>query len=179
MQAQRRVALLQAELDAITSAFNKATAAQHEAEARATELAHRLDCANRLIASLTGEGGRWKARLVDLEESADSAIGAALVSAAFVSYAGSFDSESRAAILQRRWLPSLKQLHVPCRTGAWEAGRLAPCVVLPTECACWSPGANILGLLSTPSQLEEWTSQGLPADRASKENALIMTRALR
>jgi len=124
--------------------------------AHASELVSRLDCAHRLVGSLAGERGRWEQRLGELFTTAAAATGDALLASAFVCYAGSLNTAARDALVNQRWVPSLGQVGLPCQAGA-----------------------SVVGLLASDNELEHWCEQGLPADQASKENAVIMRRARR
>ena len=79
-----------------------------------------------------------------------------LVAASFVSYAGPFNSQFRAALVADKWLPDLKQRGIPL-----------------------TDGASVLDLLASDGDKALWGSQGLPTDPLSIENGAIMGTAAR
>jgi dynein heavy chain len=78
-------------------------------------------------------------------------IGDALVSAAFVSYIGPFNSVFRGDLWQNQWIGDVIAKGIP-----------------------YTEGVDPLGVLSTESTQAIWKTQGLPADRVSLENAAIV-----
>jgi dynein heavy chain len=83
-------------------------------------------------------------------------IGDALVSAAFVSYIGPFNSTFRKDLWETQWLGDILAKQIP-----------------------FTEGVDPLGVLSTEAAQAIWKGQGLPADRVSLENAAIVNSCSR
>ena len=79
-----------------------------------------------------------------------------MVAAAFMSYAGPFPSEYRAALVDRTWLPMIAALQIPA-----------------------SVGFSFSDFLADPSDVRDWNILGLPADAFSTENGVMTTRGRR
>jgi len=79
-------------------------------------------------------------------------VGDALLSAAFLTYAGAFDHRSR-GLLAEEWRDTLERLGVPFRHDLSPADYLAK-----------------------PAQMLEWHSYGLPKDQLCMENSIILQR---
>lgn len=82
--------------------------------------------------------------------------GDVVVAAAFMSYAGPFPSEYRAALVDRTWLPMISDLRIPA-----------------------SEGFSFSDFLADPSDVRDWNILGLPADAFSTENGVMTTRGRR
>lgn len=82
--------------------------------------------------------------------------GDVLLITAFISYVGCFTKQYRLDLLQKTWLPFLRNLEP---------------IVPITE------GLDPLSLLTDDTQIAKWNNEGLPNDRMSTENATILTNS--
>jgi len=122
----------------------------------AEKLASQLGLANRLVNGLADERVRWMANVETFKTERLTMIGNALVSAAFVSYIGPFNSQFRSMLWEEQWLTDIIERKIP-----------------------FTEGVDPLQVLSTASDQAIWKTQGLPADRVSLENAGIVVSCSR
>ena len=148
-ELQDKVALLEVNLMTATEEKNAAVAA-------AEKTAKKAGLADRLVNGLSSENTRWRASIAEFDALESRLVGDVLIAAAFVSYAGPFNSQFRHALVHDKWLPDLKQRAIPI-----------------------SDDASIINLLSTDGERAKWASQGLPTDPLSVENGAIMSSAAR
>jgi dynein heavy chain len=139
----------------------KETLAEANAEKQAVvdnaeKLSSQLSLANRLVNGLADERVRWMANVETFKTERLTMIGNALVSAAFVSYIGPFNSIFRAQLWSQQWLDDIIEKKIP-----------------------FTEGVDPLAILSTASDQAVWKTQGLPADRVSLENAGIVVSCKR
>ncbi|NWV12184.1 DYH9 protein, partial [Ptilonorhynchus violaceus] len=150
---QAKIARLNENLGKLTAQFEKATAdklrCQQEAEATAGTIA----LANRLVGGLASENVRWAQAVKDFRQQQSTLCGDVLLVTAFVSYLGYFTKKYRQELLDGIWKPYLHQLKVPIP--------VTPCL-------------DPLSLLADEAAVAAWQNRGLPADRASTENAAIL-----
>lgn len=76
-----------------------------------------LDLANRLVNGLADENKRWKENVVLFKHNKLTMIGDALVSAAFVSYIGPFNSVYRSYLWKDQWIPDSLEKKIPQTAG--------------------------------------------------------------
>jgi dynein heavy chain len=76
-----------------------------------------LDLANRLVNGLADENARWKTNVVQFKNDKLTMIGDALLSAAFVSYIGPFNSSFRSLLWRDQWIPDIKEKLIPQSDG--------------------------------------------------------------
>lgn len=134
-----------------TASVTKKTALQKEAAALATK----LERAEKLIGGLSGERTRWEASITRYDSSLACVPGDALVAAAFLSYAGPFDTQFREGLVSG-WLARVAEQGIPS-----------------------SPAFHFATFLSDPADVRDWQIQGLPSDTFSTENGVIVTRGRR
>lgn len=82
-------------------------------EDEAQALKDQLDLANRLVNGLSDENARWKLNVVNYKNEKVTMIGDALVSAAFVSYIGPFNSKFRSQLWKDQWIPDSCERKIP------------------------------------------------------------------
>ncbi|KAJ4456876.1 putative Dynein heavy chain 17; axonemal [Paratrimastix pyriformis] len=152
---QKKVAQLNKRLAENTALFEKATAEKNAviAQAEATKL--KLQLANRLVNGLSSEAVRWKESVDAFRLSESTLVGDVLLCAAFLSYIGPFTKSYRQK-LTRGWTDFIKKAKVPM-----------------TE------DLDPLTLLTYDAQKAQWNNEGLPTDRLSIENAVIVTNCQR
>ncbi|KAJ3115964.1 Dynein heavy chain 2, axonemal [Phlyctochytrium bullatum] len=119
-----------------------------------TEL--KLKRAEQLVSGLSGERDRWERSIKHYEESLRYLPGDCLLAAAFLSYAGPFNSTYRNSLVNGVWLAQIKALEIP-----------------------FTPEFSFEGFLGKPTDIRDWNIQGLPSDAFSAENGIIVTRGRR
>nr|CCA21283.1 inner dynein arm heavy chain 1beta putative [Albugo laibachii Nc14]CCA21656.1 dynein heavy chain 2 putative [Albugo laibachii Nc14] len=115
----------------------------------------KLSRAEQLVKGLAGEHERWKLSIAEKNENLINVLGDALVAAAFISYAGPFDSYFRSSLLDT-WINRVTQQTLPI-----------------------SPRFSFTDFLADPVDVRAWDSYGLPTDSLSTENGVITTRSKR
>lgn len=90
--------MINEKVDALKQQLQDAVDAKEGVENEAQELKDQLDLANRLVNGLSDENARWKNNVVTYKNEKVTMIGDALVSAAFVSYIGPFNSVFRSQL---------------------------------------------------------------------------------
>lgn len=109
--AQAKLAAVQAKVDEMEKALNnlnksleQAMAEQAAVEEEAKQCTERLALAERLVNGLKDENARWGENVADLNKKLQNLTGDVLLSAAFVSYVGAFNSFFRNLLWQQKWL---------------------------------------------------------------------------
>ena len=126
-------------------------------EAEAAACNDRLSLANRLVNGLASENERWaQGGRAALRERSTMVPGDVLLSAAFVSYIGAFNSTLRNSLWKEVWLSDIISREILI-----------------------SEGIDPLEVLTNDSKSAEWQNQGLAADRISIENGAIITQCAR
>lgn len=90
-----KVRVIVEKVDALKKTLNEAVAKKQAVEDDANKLQLNLSLANRLVNGLADENVRWTANVKTFEQEKLTMIGNALISAAFVSYIGPFNSVFR------------------------------------------------------------------------------------
>jgi dynein heavy chain len=122
-------------------------------EAELLEL--KLSRAEQLVKGLAGERERWQISIAEKNDSLVNVVGDALVAAAFISYAGPFDSFYRASLVDT-WINRVTQQALPI-----------------------TQKFQFTDFLADPTDVRTWNAQGLPRDPLSTENGVITTRGKR
>lgn len=146
-----KVRVIVEKVDALKAKLQEAVDKKQAVEDDANKLQLNLSLANRLVDGLADEKVRWEANVRTFMTEKKTMVGNALVSAAFVSYIGPFDSKFRTDIWEVQWLNDIKDRAIP-----------------------FTEGIDPLQVLSNDSIQAIWKTQGLPADRVSLENAAIV-----
>lgn len=115
----------------------------------------KLTRSEKLIKGLSSEKIRWTGQVQDLTTLSNNIIGDVLVSSAIIGYLGPFTNHYRQMCISK-WIKSCKQkfLHV-------------------------SKSFSLINTLGDAVKMQEWKSDGLPADNFSIENAIISANANR
>ena len=143
-------------LDELQRTFMEATKEKAEVEAQAASCLERLGLAKRLVGGLASENERWGHDIEQLKQSDVMLVGDVLLASAFVSYIGAFNSEFRRTLTNDMWLPDLIAREIPT-----------------------SEGLEPLDILTDEGRVAQMQSEGLPADRISTENGVIITQCKR
>ena len=115
-----------------------------------------LTAASKLIEGLTGERVRWGEDVVLLEQKAVKLIGDCLIGASFLSYLGAFTTDYRRILIHDKFVKDISERGIP--------------ISLPF---------SLESLLCTDTMIQNWTSQGLPADEHSIQNGILTTKGSR
>uniref|UniRef100_H0XMD8 Dynein axonemal heavy chain 17 n=1 Tax=Otolemur garnettii TaxID=30611 RepID=H0XMD8_OTOGA len=150
---KNKIAELNANLNNLTSAFEKATAEKIKCQQEADATNRVISLANRLVGGLASENVRWAESVENFKKQGITLCGDVLLISAFVSYVGYFTKKYRNELMEKFWIPYINQLKVP---------------IPITE------GLDPLSLLTDDADVASWNNQGLPSDRMSTENATIL-----
>jgi dynein heavy chain len=115
----------------------------------------KLDRADKLVKGLAGEYTRWQSSIGEYNSALIKVTGDALMAAAFLSYAGPFETSYRVNLMSI-WTKSVKNQKLPC-----------------------NENFNFVTFLSRATDVRDWNIQGLPKDDFSTENGVISTRGSR
>ncbi|XP_055971730.1 dynein axonemal heavy chain 17 [Sorex fumeus] len=150
---KNKIAELNANLNNLTSAFEKATAEKIRCQQEADATNRVISLANRLVGGLASENVRWAESVENYKGQGVTLCGDVLLISAFVSYVGYFTKKYRSELMDKFWIPYIEKLKVP---------------IPITE------GLDPLTLLTDDADVASWNNQGLPSDRMSTENATIL-----
>ncbi|KAG7325031.1 hypothetical protein KOW79_011347 [Hemibagrus wyckioides] len=148
-----KIAQLNTNLAKLTAECEKARDDKLKCQKEADDTNKTISLANRLLGGLTSEKTRWSELLAQLKSQETTLCGDVMLISAFVSYVGYFTKKYRTDLMDKYWLPYLRELKVP---------------VPITE------GLDPLTLLTNDAEIAAWSNQGLPSDRTSVENATIL-----
>ncbi|EGF78014.1 hypothetical protein BATDEDRAFT_91203 [Batrachochytrium dendrobatidis JAM81] len=123
-------------------------------ESEQTEV--KLSRAEKLVSGLSGERDRWEKSIQQYEEALCCLPGDCLLAAAFLSYAGPFNSVYRQSLSNGIWLAQIKALEIP-----------------------FTAEFSFDKFIGKATDIREWSIQGLPSDSFSAENGIIVTRGRR
>ncbi|XP_048509500.1 dynein axonemal heavy chain 3 isoform X1 [Athalia rosae] len=115
----------------------------------------KLDRAEKLLGGLGGEKMRWSAMAAALGENLRSMIGDVILASGMIAYLGAFTVEYRNRLV-KIWYESCTTLKIPC-----------------------DPDFGLLKILGEPVEVRAWMIFGLPADKFSIENGIIVKNANR
>ncbi|KAG8443036.1 hypothetical protein GDO86_011741 [Hymenochirus boettgeri] len=137
----------------LTLSFEKATAKKVRCQEEVNQTNTTIEMANRLVNGLQSENIRWSESIKIYKTQEKTLCGDVLLTAAFVSYLGSFIKRYRQRLMQNTWLPFLKSQKV----------------VIPV-----SKDLDPIAMLTDDATIAFWNNEGLPSDRMSTENATIL-----
>lgn len=173
-----KVAALQDELAA-------ATAAKNAAIAQAEKTASKAALAEKLISGLAGEYVRWQASIEALAKQEKTIVGDALLSAAFVAYAGAFNTPLRRELVNQHWLPQIQKKNIPIATSTTSSTSSNDGKEIMHSKGDGNNNNSgeghgpdgmslVLEFLITARDKACWIQEGLPTDSHSQENAAIV-----
>jgi len=137
--------------------FSKRTAEAESLKASLQKAEEVLGAAQELLEKLSGERKRWDGQMKELMGASSALPANALLSAGFLAYLADEQEGVRAEMLAD-WVEALA------------AASLLPASVKST-------GFSLLHFLSSEGELLRWKSQGLPTDKLSSENAIVILKA--
>ncbi|KAF3819187.1 hypothetical protein GH733_013337 [Mirounga leonina] len=121
------------------------------------ELAAATEKLKAIRKKLESEKIRWGQSIKSFEAQEKTLCGDVLLTAAFVSYVGSFTRPYRQELVDCKWVPFLQhKVSIPI-----------------TE------GLDLIAVLTDDATIATWNNEGLPSDRMSAENATILTHCER
>eukprot|EP00698_Gefionella_okellyi_P007648 TRINITY_DN186_c0_g2_i1.p1 TRINITY_DN186_c0_g2~~TRINITY_DN186_c0_g2_i1.p1 ORF type:complete len:2597 (+),score=793.21 TRINITY_DN186_c0_g2_i1:164-7954(+) len=154
-EKQRLLAEVEARVQALKRKYDDSVAQKERIEADMNLTKVRLERAEKLVSGLGGEATRWKATAEGYEADRGNLVGDICLAAGYIAYIGPFTASYRAVLLND-WI-----------TKATEMGIAV------------DKNFQLERVLCDPVQIREWTTMGLPADRLSIENAILVTRGRR
>ncbi|XP_048056692.1 dynein axonemal heavy chain 11 isoform X1 [Megalobrama amblycephala] len=155
---RKKLAELDDSLDTLKAAFEKATSEKLRCQDEVNRTNNTIKLANRLVKGLESENVRWVHSVAQYREQESTLCGDVLLTAAFISYAGSFSKRYREELLHNLWMPYLRAQKVP---------------IPMTE------GLDPISMLTDGATIAKWNNEGLPGDKISTQNATILTNCER
>nr|XP_060488661.1 dynein axonemal heavy chain 11 isoform X2 [Panthera onca] len=144
-------------LSRLTASFEKAIAKKVQCQEEVNQTNKTIELANRLVKELEAKKIRWGQSIKSFEAQEKTLCGDVLLTAAFVSYVGSFTKQYRQELVDCKWVPFLQhKVSIPI-----------------TE------GLDLIAMLTDDATVATWNNEGLPSDRMSTENAAILTHCER
>ena len=153
--AQDALAVVTAKIAALQLSYDTSVNKKNQLREESEMLEMKLDRADKLVKGLAGEYTRWQASIGEYNASLNKVTGDALMGAAFLSYAGPFETSYRTTLMTI-WTKSVKTQKLPC-----------------------ADAFNTVQFLSKATDVRDWNIQGLPKDDFSTENGVISTRGRR
>ncbi|XP_069945104.1 dynein beta chain, ciliary-like [Cherax quadricarinatus] len=151
-----KIKSLEEQLGHLRAEFEEATAEKMRCEKEANSTAHTIALANRLVGGLSSEKIRWSEAVSHMNSSEKTLPGDILLVSAFISYVGCFTKHYRRDLMDKMWLPLLQKLNP----------------VIPI-----THNLDPIKLLTDDATIAGWNNEGLPSDRMSTENAIILTNS--
>ncbi|XP_033993365.1 dynein heavy chain 11, axonemal isoform X1 [Trematomus bernacchii] len=155
---RKKLAELDSSLETLTTAFEKATSEKLRFQEEVNRTNKTIELANRLVKGLESENVRWAHSVAQYHEQEETLSGDLLLTAAFISYAGSFSKKYRRELLDNLWMPFLRSQKMP---------------IPMTE------GLDPVLMLTDGAMVAQWNNEGLPGDKMSTQNATILTNCER
>ncbi|XP_064554393.1 dynein axonemal heavy chain 2 isoform X2 [Drosophila montana] len=153
--AKKKLEELQAVIEELYRQLNEKTELLNELRAKEERLRKQLERAIILVESLSGERERWIETVAQLDVAFEKLPGDCLLSIAFVTYLGPFDTKYREDLLNK-WRQLIKDLVIPATSEL-----------------------KLTVFLCDAVSIREWNIQGLPSDDLSTENGVIVTQGSR
>ncbi|XP_042285828.1 dynein axonemal heavy chain 11 isoform X2 [Thunnus maccoyii] len=155
---RKKLAELDSSLETLTAAFERATSEKLRFQEEVNRTNKTIELANRLVKGLESENVRWAHSVAQYHEQEETLCGDVLLTAAFISYAGSFSKKYRRELLDNLWMPFLRSQKMP---------------IPMTE------GLDPVLMLTDDAMVAQWNNEGLPGDKMSTQNATILTNCER
>merc|ERR1712166_627749 len=111
--------------------------------------------AGKLTNALGSEKIRWDESVTKLNEDIKQCVGSVFLASAFLGYLGAFDSSFRDQITAQ-WVEQANELGIPC-------------------CEHFS----LYDIMADPVEVRQWQMDGLPYDKLSVENGILVTQSSR
>ncbi|KAI3381764.1 hypothetical protein SNEBB_005804 [Seison nebaliae] len=143
------------ELQALTDRYNDARRKKEALEEEANILKQKMMAASNLVEGLGDERVRWTENVHEFQERIEKLVGDVLFSVTFLSYGGTFNQFFRLKLVQR-WRKEIGEFEIP-NSGIF----------------------NFIEMFTDDHTIIEWNLQGLPNDKLSIENGVIIHGATR
>uniref|UniRef100_A0A3Q3L381 Dynein axonemal heavy chain 11 n=1 Tax=Labrus bergylta TaxID=56723 RepID=A0A3Q3L381_9LABR len=150
---RKKLTELDSSLETLTSAFETATSEKLCFQEEVNRTNKTIELANRLVKGLESENVRWAHSVAQYHEHEETLSGDVLLTAAFISYSGSFSKKYRRELLENLWMPFLRSQKVS---------------IPMTE------GLDPVSMLTDDAMVAQWNNEGLPGDKMSTQNATIL-----
>uniref|UniRef100_A0A4W2DC87 Dynein axonemal heavy chain 11 n=1 Tax=Bos indicus x Bos taurus TaxID=30522 RepID=A0A4W2DC87_BOBOX len=154
---RKKLADLDRNLSRLTDSFEKAIAEKVRCQEEVNQTNKTIELANRLVRELEVKKIRWGQSIKSFEAQEKTLCGDVLLTAAYVSYVGSFTQQYRQELVDCMWVPFLQEK-----------------VSIPI-----TEGVDVIAMLTDDATTATWNNEGLPSDRMSTENAAILTHCER
>lgn len=115
-----------------------------------------LEIAEKLVSGLGDEKISWNAEKKQLGIMYEKLVGDAMLSCAFLTYLGPFESTFRKQIMYDDWVPSISKTKIP-----------------------YDPEYTVHGFMASEVELTSWESEGLSSDIQSAENGILTLKSTR
>ncbi|OAF70538.1 hypothetical protein A3Q56_01708 [Intoshia linei] len=155
MVQQQKLSDVEDEITKLQQTYEDSVAEKHSLEKNMSLTQARIKRSGKLTMALADENEHWKCSIASIEIEIANVVGNVFLSAACIAYYGAFTSSYR-ELLATSWAERLKELEIPI-----------------------SDEASLISVMGTPFQIRQWNIEGLPRDRLSTENAIIVTRSRR
>ncbi|XP_053294795.1 dynein axonemal heavy chain 11 [Pleuronectes platessa] len=155
---RKKLSELDSSLEILTTEFEKATLEKLRFQEEVNHTNKTIELANRLVKGLESENVRWAHSVAGYHEQEETLCGDVLLTAAFISYAGSFSKKYRLELLDNLWMPFLR------------------CQKMPIP---MTDGLDPVSMLTDDATVAQWNNEGLPGDKMSTQNATILTNCER
>eukprot|EP00752_Nemacystus_decipiens_P009956 g8879.t1 len=153
--AQDQLAEVVAKVQLLKDRYDESVGQKNALMEESQMLQDKLERADKLVSGLAGEFVRWQASIGTYEAMIERLVGDSLIAAAFLSYAGTFDTIYRNELVSG-WMRDVDAQELPS-----------------TE------GFSFTEFLAKPTDVRAWNIQGLPKDDFSTENGVMVTRGSR
>uniref|UniRef100_A0A672IQ98 Dynein axonemal heavy chain 11 n=1 Tax=Salarias fasciatus TaxID=181472 RepID=A0A672IQ98_SALFA len=155
---RKKLAELDSSLETLTTAYETAMSEKLRFQEEVNHTNKTIELANRLVKGLESENVRWAHSVAQYHQQEETLCGDVLLTAAFISYAGSFSKKYRGELLDNLWMPFLRTQKAPIpMTG----------------------GLDPVSMLTDGAMVAQWNNEGLPGDKMSTQNATILTNCER
>ncbi|XP_061694561.1 dynein axonemal heavy chain 11 [Syngnathoides biaculeatus] len=149
----KKLAELDSSLESLTSDYKKATSEKLRFQEEVNHTNKTITLANRLVKGLQSENVRWAQSVAEYHEQEATLCGDVLLTAAFISYVGSFSKKYRRELVDNLWRPFLRSQKIP--------------IPMTTD-------LDPVSLLTDDAMVAQWNNEGLPGDKMSTQNAAIL-----
>lgn len=164
-EAQTMVNMLESRVEELEDALMVVKTKQDEAEAEkkkcqdeADRTKMQIDLAYRLVNGLQSENVRWRDLIYSFQGKCVTLPGDILLISCFISYVGCFTRRYRLNLLKTKWIPTFLKIKPEIS---------------------YSEFNDPLALICDDALIAEWNNEGLPSDRMSTENAVILVNSSR
>ena len=155
-KAEGELAKVTAKVAQLQATYESKLKTKDELQSKAAATKLKLERAGMLVSGLAGERTRWAATVKVLQANLNLLVGDCLMASGFLSYLGPFISEFRNELVDKIWIPTIRDSGIP-----------------------YTANFDMATFLANPTDVRFWNIQGLPADQFSTENGVIVTRGKR